>query len=309
MSTFTDLIKAVFQSRRKKAPNVPFTVLFKVFQKILDYNNQVLELMAEMGTKLGGTYVFDQQYIRSTCHRMADLVYKLIYNLNNIAPRKYLMLYDTFGAINNEIEEELAGRPVIPQTDYTMPYDLITDDFTDVVGAKNANLAEIKNLLDLNTPEGFAITTRAFKSFMEHNRIQFRVDALAKRLDEENKDKNYLPAEEIRDLIIKGVIPGPLQKVIHSSLDRLYRNAESGETLLALRSSAIGEDREHTFAGQYLSILNEPKENILQAYKSILASTFSDSAMEWGFCHLGRFSKQYKRMFGELPGTTKKRVT
>jgi AraC family ethanolamine operon transcriptional activator len=35
--------------------------------------------------------------------------------------------------------------------------------------------------------------------------------------------------------------------------------------------------------------------------------TVSDTAMEWGFYHLGRFSNQYKRMFGQLPSTTQKR--
>ena len=280
MSTFTNLIKAAFKGRKKSAPQVPFTVLFSVFQKILQYNNQVLELMAEMGTKLGGAYIFDQQYIRSTCHHIADLVYKLIYNLNALAPKKYLVLYDALGAINSDIEEELAGRPVIPQTEYTMPYRLITDDFTEVVGAKNANLAEIKNLLGLKAPEGFAITTQAFKAFMEFNRLLEKMDALNAAWQKGDASKKQA-AEEIRRLIMEGTVPQPLQKEIYRSLDNLYQGLNPEEVLLALRSSATSEDTEHTFAGQYLSLLNEPRENILQAYKSILASLYSDSVMEY----------------------------
>ncbi|MGB5991171.1 MAG: PEP/pyruvate-binding domain-containing protein, partial [Desulfobacterales bacterium] len=257
MSTFTDWIKAAFRNRKESASRVPLTVLFGVFQKILEYNNQVLEIMAEMGTKLGGAYIFDQQYIHSTCHHIADLVYKLIYNLNNIAPQKYLKLYDAFGAINSDIEEELAGRPVIPQAEYTMPYKLITDDLTDVVGAKNANLAEIKNILGLKAPEGFAITIQAFKAFMEYNRLQTKMDALNTAWQKGDTSKNQ-EAEEIRRLILEGTVPKLLQKEIYSSLDKLYQGVNSEETLLALRSSAMGEDREHTFAGQYLSLLNEP---------------------------------------------------
>jgi pyruvate,water dikinase len=280
MSTFTDMIKAAFKGRKKSASKVPFSVLFSVFQKILQYNNQVLELMAEMGTKLGGAYIFDQQYIRSTCHHIADLVYKLIYNLNTLAPKKYLKLYDALGAINSDIEEELAGRPVIPQTEYTMPYRLITDDFTEVVGAKNANLAEIKNLLGLKAPEGFAITTQAFKAFMEYNRLLEKMDALNAAWQKGDASKKQA-AEEIRRLILEGTVPQPLQKEIYRSLDNLYQGVNPEEVLLALRSSATSEDTEHTFAGQYLSLLNEPRENILQAYKSILASLYSDSVMEY----------------------------
>jgi len=280
MSTFTDWIKTAFRGRKKSASQVPFTVLFGVFQKLLAYNNQVLELVAEMGTKLGGAYIFDQQYINSKCRHIADLVYKLIYSLNTMAPKKYLKLYDAFGAINNDIEEELAGRPVIPQAEYTMPYSLITDDLTEVVGAKNANLAKIKNLLGLNTPEGFAITIRAFKAFMEYNRLQSKMDALNELWQKGDASKNQA-AEEIRRFILEGTIPPLLQKEIHSSLDRLYLGVNSEEVLLALRSSAISEDREHTFAGQYLSLLNEPRRNILQDCKSILASLFSDTVMEY----------------------------
>jgi pyruvate,water dikinase len=278
MSTFTDWIKAAFKGSKKSASQVPFTFLFGLFQKILEYNNQVLDLMAEMGTKLGGAYIFDQQYIRSTCHHIADLVYKLIYNLNALAPKKYLKLYDALGAINSDIEEELAGRPVIPQAEYTMPYSLITDDFTDVVGAKNANLAEIKNLLGLKAPEGFAITIQAFKAFMEYNRLQTKMETLNTAWQQGDASK-YQAGEEIRRLILEGTVPQHLQ--IYSSLDILYQGVNPEEILLALRSSAMSEDREHTFAGQYLSLLNEPRENILQAYKSILASLYSDSVMEY----------------------------
>ena len=280
MSTFTDWIKAAFKGSKKSASQVPFTFLFGLFQKILEYNNQVLDLMAEMGTKLGGAYIFDQQYIRSTCHHIADLVYKLIYNLNALAPKKYLKLYDALGAINSDIEEELAGRPVIPQAEYTMPYSLITDDFTDVVGAKNANLAEIKNLLGLKAPEGFAITIQAFKAFMEYNRLQTKMETLNTAWQQGDASK-YQAGEEIRRLILEGTVPQLLQKEIYSSLDILYQGVNPEEILLALRSSAMSEDREHTFAGQYLSLLNEPRENILQAYKSILASLYSDSVMEY----------------------------
>ncbi len=35
--------------------------------------------------------------------------------------------------------------------------------------------------------------------------------------------------------------------------------------------------------------------------------TVSDTAMEWGFYHLGRFSEQYMKMFDELPSKTNQR--
>jgi AraC-like DNA-binding protein len=36
--------------------------------------------------------------------------------------------------------------------------------------------------------------------------------------------------------------------------------------------------------------------------------TVTSAAMEWGFCHLGRFSALYRRHFGELPSETLRRA-
>ena len=36
-------------------------------------------------------------------------------------------------------------------------------------------------------------------------------------------------------------------------------------------------------------------------------TTISDVAMAWGFCHLGRFSQQYRQLFDELPRVTVER--
>jgi pyruvate,water dikinase len=257
-----------------------FTELFGLFQKILTLNNQVLDMIADMGTKLGGNYVFDRRYIRTMCDQLSDLVHQLIYNLDAMAPRKYIRLYEVFREINQEIEEELAGRLVIPKTDYTMSYDFISRDFGDVVGAKNANLAEIKNLLGLAAPEGFAITTRAFQSFLKHNGLQEKIFKTIAAWQKGDLSSEGAGAE-IGDLIKASAVPPALAKAVGNALDALYREAEDKEACLALRSSARGEDTEMSFAGQYVSLLNEPREGVLDGYKTILASTYCGSALEY----------------------------
>jgi pyruvate,water dikinase len=273
-------LKETLRHGKRASWQVSFATLFGLFQRILGLNNQVLDLIAGMGTKLGGNYVFDQQYIRSTCDQLADMVYKLIYSLDAMAPGKYLALYEAFRTIHREIEEELAGRLVIPQTDYTMPYHLISRDYGDVVGSKNANLAEVKNLLGLTAPEGFAITTRAFQSFLEHNGLKEKIQEIAASW--EKGDTTSEAAEtKIKGLIMSGTLPSGLQKALQKALEDLCLRVEDSEVYLALRSSARGEDTEISFAGQYLSLLNEPPADILDRYKDVLASTYSRSAMEY----------------------------
>jgi pyruvate,water dikinase len=273
--------KELLSFQRKAAQRVPFGVLFGRFQKILEKNNQILELIADMGDKLGGDYVFDQQYIISSCDKAAELVYNIIYNLNTIAPKKYLPLYEIYERIKADIREELAGRLVIPMTDYTMPYRVISRDYSDVVGNKNANLAEVKNLHHLAVPDGFAVTTRAFQSYLEHNQLWDRIETIITAWQEKNEYSAEEAAGRIQDLIMAGKIPPALEKSVRNAMDQLYLSAETVKPSLAIRSSAWGEDSEHTFAGQYTSFLNEPPENILDRYKEVLASAYSSSAMEY----------------------------
>ncbi len=280
MQLIGSLTKSIFRPLKRRKRNFSFADVFHRFQTILSLNNKILELMAEMGDKLSGDYIFDKQYIRSACEQMADYVYKLIYNLDSIAPQKYLELYNVFKKINSEIEQELEGKIVIPESDYTMPYHLVNRDFADVVGAKNANLAEVKNFLRILTPEGFAITTKGFQAFMEHNELWDKVRNISQQWAQGTISSNEASAN-IRELIKKGTFPHKLKKAIIKSLEELKEIHNGKELFLAIRSSAWGEDSEHSFAGQFLSLLNEPSANIFEAYKAILASAYSASAMEY----------------------------
>ncbi len=59
--------------------------------------------------------------------------------------------------------------------------------------------------------------------------------------------------------------------------------AEAGQApvRVSMRSSAIGEDSELSFAGQYLTILNVPGDQLLPAYKKILASLYTPRAISY----------------------------
>jgi pyruvate,water dikinase len=280
MEKLLNWAKNTFRIHRRSREKLTFVSLFRTFQKILELNNLILEAMADMGDKLGGDYVFDRQYIHSSCRQMDNLVYELIYHFNTLAPKKYPALDDVFRGINLEIEEELAGRLVIPKTEYVMSYDTVSLDFADVVGSKNANIAEIKNRLGLAVPEGFAITTRAFRSFFEHNGFQARViEILSAWGDEELTSEEA--SKEIMGLIRSGSIESRLNKAVEKALKHLRHIAGTRNLFLAVRSSAIGEDSEHTFAGQYLSLLNKPEKDLFECYKEILVSAYSPFAMEY----------------------------
>ncbi len=257
-----------------------FASLFRTFQHILELNNRILETMADMGDKLGGDYVFDRQYIFTACRQVAGLVYELIYNINTLAPKKFLKLDEIYRTINHDIEEELSGRLAIPQTEYAMPYEEISGDFDDVVGGKNANIAELRNRLEVRVPEGFAITTRAFQTFLNHHGLAPRIENVISAW-EARKISTDEASRKITDLIGTTAVPMALSRAMDKALKRLHRKIGRQRLFLAVRSSAMGEDSEHTFAGQYQSLLNQPEQNLVQCYKQVLAGAYTSQAMEY----------------------------
>lgn len=272
--------KSISFRKLRASPRVSFTILFETFQKILTLNNRILELIAGMGDKLSGDYIFDHHYIDTICQEAADLVHQLIIGLNALSFGKYNGLMAAFHRINDDIKQELQGKPVIPKGDDTIFYDFLNRDSEEMVGAKNANLAEVKHALGLTIPNGFAVTTRAFFSFMHYNRLWDRLDPIFNAFHHEEMTSEEASAQ-IQEWIRGAKIPSSLKKTVHRSLQQLSKVLGRRSPYLAIRSSAWGEDTQASFAGQYHTFLNEPADNLLKCYQKVIESTFSSSAMEY----------------------------
>jgi pyruvate,water dikinase len=257
----------------------PFAVLFSKFQDVLSTNNEVLELIADMGDKLGGDYVFDRQYIFSICERLSNLIHKLIIDLNALAPGKYIELLNVCERINHGIQQELAGKWVLPRGDAVIPYSGLSQDLNEEVGNKNAHLAEVRNVLELATPDGFAITTGAFQAFLELNGIEGPILQLLESLDVQDFSATEKIATAIQERILGGNVPHDVARNVSHAVEELRRNHPGGELRFAVRSSAWGEDSAHSFAGQYRTFLNVPSERLLDTYREVLASAYSPSAL------------------------------
>ncbi|HKZ56143.1 MAG TPA: PEP/pyruvate-binding domain-containing protein, partial [Thermodesulfovibrionales bacterium] len=145
----------------------PLKKRYQSFQELLSSNNNVLELMADMEEKLSGEYLFDRHYINQKITEIAEGVKKTVYKLNEISGNKYYVLHERFFEIISKIEKFLTKHWEIPASPNTLSLEEITKEMVDRLGGKNANLGEVRNRLRIPTPDGFAISAFAFKSFME----------------------------------------------------------------------------------------------------------------------------------------------
>ena len=76
-------------------------------------------------------------------------------------------------------------------------------------------------------------------------------------------------------------MPPALAEAIVAAYARMAAEVGEASVRVSMRSSAIGEDSELSFAGQYLTILNVPGDELLPAYKKILASLYTPRAISY----------------------------
>jgi len=163
-------------------------------------------------------------------------------------------------------------------------YGQVTGDMIDRLGGKNANLGEVRNRIHLPTPEGFAISTYAFKKFIDHNALHGRISGMLNWLSPEDLAQLNSATAEIQDMISSAEVPGDLADAVDKAVvDMLSHPSTTEETVVSpmfsVRSSALQEDGEFSFAGQYATFLNVPPEQILQRYKEVVASLFTSRAL------------------------------
>jgi pyruvate,water dikinase len=276
-----DGLKDLFCFWRPPKPAVPFSVLFRKFKAILERNNRILELMADMGDKLGGEYVFDRQYIVDVCEQVNDLIFKLISDFCILTQSDNVELFIAFERIQHEIQEELAGRRAPPMIRPTVLLDELSSDLNEEAGNKFAALGDIRNILGFSMPDGFVITTKAFFDFMEYNGLVKHVEEALLRWDGKSESRFESICSDVRRRILGASIPKHMLSHLSAMLDILAGRHHRQSLKFAVRSSGWGEDGEHSFAGQYESVLNVPESEILEAYREVIASVYTVQAWQY----------------------------
>ena len=146
------------------------------------------------------------------------------------------------------------------------------------VGGKGANLGELSRIEGIRVPEGFCITTEAYKKIINETP---ELDSLLEQL-------SLLKAEDRQKISeISGMIRRVIEGIIISKdieEEVLHYLARYGENnAYAVRSSATAEDLPTaSFAGQQDTYLNiKGKDSILKHISMCWASLFTDRAVTY----------------------------
>jgi phosphoenolpyruvate synthase/pyruvate phosphate dikinase len=171
-------------------------------------------------------------------------------------------------------------------TEYTIPLDDLQATL-EVVGGKGASLSKLANA-GLPVPDGFHVTTMAYREFVAANDLQPRILAALEQVDPAQPSTLEAASQAIRELFDGAEMPA----AIASAVAQAYADL-AGESLcdspkplaqpvaVAVRSSATAEDLpEASFAGQQDTYLNvRGAEAVLRAVKRCWASLWTARAI------------------------------
>jgi pyruvate,water dikinase len=143
------------------------------------------------------------------------------------------------------------------------------------VGGKSANIGELFKIEGINVPEGFCVSTEAFKIIIQQPSISDLLEKLSRLHINDTNEITDL-SRRVR-IIIEGLtIP---ETIIKQIIDQL--NLFGEENAYAIRSSATAEDLpEASFAGQQDSYLNiTGKKSVLAHISKCWASLYTERAV------------------------------
>jgi phosphohistidine swiveling domain-containing protein len=144
--------------------------------------------------------------------------------------------------------------------DYILP---LADELAtlDRVGGKGASLARLA-AGGLPVPDGFHITTVAYKQFVVANQLQPAIMTALAEADPNRPSTLENAADQIRILFTSASLP----KECAEAIIRAYKALPGSRPAVAVRSSATAEDLpEASFAGQHETFLNIQGESDLLA--------------------------------------------
>ncbi len=146
------------------------------------------------------------------------------------------------------------------------------------VGGKGVNLGELTKIDDINIPDGFCVTTKAYQKTIEGNSELEKLFAELSELMLEDREKISSVSKQMREIIENIEINSHIENEILNELSN-YGKDQS----FAVRSSATAEDLPTaSFAGQQDTYLNIKKNReIIRYITKCWASLFTERAVTY----------------------------
>lgn len=245
------------------------------FRSVLALNNECLELMAGMQEDL--LYVPPLREVVS--ERVASLFEKaqeIVLALEKLTGVPQRSLSRSVEEQRLEVESYIATQQELVTHRVSAWLREVDMQAAGEVGGKAGSLGEIKNRLGLPVPDGFVLTTEAYRQFCGIP-LWRRIREVLRGADLDDLDRLQAVSLQLEGIVMACPVP----RAVEVAVSERARSLARGGAGLAVRSSAVGEGGALTFAGQFLSMINVPAGNAVEAYKRVVAGRFGERALSY----------------------------
>ncbi len=247
---------------------------YALFNKLMVQNNATMDALNALQGRANSNLITFADFRRQAAQLLEHLI-AFVQSLTEMTGDKYAWIMPIAENIKARIEKKLAaGIPAAAEP--LVLFRQVDAAMAGEVGAKAANLGEVKNILRLPAPRGLVFTFPAYRALISHNRLEEVIRASLKGVTLEDSESIREASARIQKAILAAEIPPGLKTALERKLESL-----EGLRLFAVRSSATGEDGADSFAGQFRSVLNVPRDRIADAYKEVCASLFEERAIRY----------------------------
>ncbi len=258
------------------APGALLRHKYDAFKSLLDYDSIALELIADIEDFFYGKTVADHQHVMWLISRLSIAVKGMVDQLFEMNPLLAKDVPNVFDSINLKVSAAIKESP----PDSCPPYTISLLDahlIPELSGGKGANLSRVALLGDVQTPSGFVVTSNSFTKFIQYNGLEGKIESRLRLMKMSDRNLIAKLTLEMQELILAADVPSDVAESIWSAL---AENIPTG-SLIAVRSSALSEDSDISFAGQYSSELNIKQSDVLEAYKRVLAGKYCPRAVTY----------------------------
>lgn len=264
---------------RLLAPDRLIREKYEHFKALLDSDARALDLIADLEAPVYGYDPADMARIRFLAEELLGAVRDMTASLYGMNPQAYAALPEALERIAAEISLLTAAQRLDAAPPYVLSLDAAADH-PGRVGGKALNLA-VARRNNIPTPPGFVITASAFARYLQDNGLEEEIEKRFRDVSLSNHDAIVRITSELQEIILDADIPGDIAEEIAAATKAL----DAGDCCLAIRSSALSEDGDISFAGQYASELDVRQSDVLAAYKRVLAGKYCPRAVAYRIRH------------------------
>lgn len=251
---------------------------YAAFKRLVDANTAALALMADMQSKASGDYLFDRAYVDDSVERLLGLSSAVVGDLGELSDGRSGGLRKAHERVALAVRSTLREAPQPGGGPLVLTLASLCGSPPALAGGKVRRLGEIMTEVGLPVPDGFCITTSACWLVLQQGGLLGSIASQVEALSLRHREELSRASLAIRQEVLDAPWPEAVVRAVTEAFGAL--EARTGAPLrVSVRSSAVGEDGEFSFAGLFDTALNVDRSSLLGCCREVLASQFTERAL------------------------------